>query len=726
MLAALFVTVVGAAPAVEIPDNPSGGMIARHCLRATIDPASATLTVVDTLTILHRPAIPASRKFPFMLSRALEIDRVEGIGFGVTGAPGRLVPREYWREPPYDELGGYERARSIGIVPTQLDGNWPESLRVVVRYHGTVYDSLRAPKSAYARGFETTTGLIDRRGAYLSGGTFWIPSRPDERFTFRCALETPADWHGISQGALLATRDGATARVDTWDCPQLMEEIYFIAGPYTLRREMRAGVDVQTFTYADTDSALCRRYIDGTERYLKLYGEKIGAYPFAKFALIENFWQTGFGMPSFTLLGNQVIRLPFILDTSYGHEILHNWWGNGVFVDYATGNWCEGLTTYGADYLYKELQSADEARDSRRTSLQGYLDYVSGNEDFTLRLFREREDFATQAVGYGKSMMVFHQIRRLLGDEAFWGALREFYSTHLFRRASWDDLFEAFGSRSPIPLAGWKEQWIERTGAPQLLLGPHSVKGSAKGGFTVEVTIRQTQSPLYDLRVPVRIGWDAPAAESTMVVALSAESAGCVFRVKRAPDWVAVDPDFDVLRRIDPTEIPAALSRALGADTAVVVIASGLPAEVIANYEKVAAEWAQGAKLGILHEADLPGGTLPDLPVWLFGRGPLAERLVAERGDPNTVPPGSGRPGWKIAGVEYGPGRDFVLAGGDPPRIWTLIDAGDTRQISVIGRKVPHYGKYSYLVFEDGKNIAKGSWDVLSSPLRDRFASKGR
>jgi hypothetical protein len=82
-------------------------------------------------------------------------------------------------------------------------------------------------------------------------------------------------------------------------------------------------------------------------------------------------------MPSFTLLGDQVIRLPFILDTSYGHEILHNWWGNGVFVDIARGNWCEGLTTYGADYLYKEQQSEAEARDYRRTSLQGYLDYVS-------------------------------------------------------------------------------------------------------------------------------------------------------------------------------------------------------------------------------------------------------------------------------------------------------------------------------------------------------------
>ena len=69
---------------------------------------------------------------------------------------------------------------------------------------------------------------------------------------------------------------------------------------------------------------------------------------------MENFWETGYGMPSFTLLGPQVIRFPFILTSSYPHEILHNWWGNSVFVDYPTGNWCEGLTAYMADHLMKE------------------------------------------------------------------------------------------------------------------------------------------------------------------------------------------------------------------------------------------------------------------------------------------------------------------------------------------------------------------------------------
>ena len=64
-------------------------------------------------------------------------------------------------------------------------------------------------------------------------------------------------------------------------------------------------------------------------------------------------------MPSFTLLGAKVIRLPFIVSSSYPHEILHNWWGNGVFVDVQQGNWCEGLTAYLADHL---LQGATRQR----------------------------------------------------------------------------------------------------------------------------------------------------------------------------------------------------------------------------------------------------------------------------------------------------------------------------------------------------------------------------
>ncbi len=720
----------GAAPAwaagdlfpAPIGDNPAGGAIASHRLTATIDPATASLVVADTLTIVHRPGIPRSVQFPVLLARSLKLTRVTGLDLPMVIHEERLRPRDYWHSPPYEELGGYERARSIFLAPSGAPADWPEEVRVVFIYEGVVCDSLRPPEAAYARGFETTSGLVDPRGAFLSGASFWVPSRPDERFTFRCTLRTPIGWRGVSQGKSLFSGIRTFMHRDDWICAQPMEEIYFIAGPYVGRKEEYRGVLVQTFTYANTDSATCSRYIEGTKRYLDLYGERIGPYPFEKFALVENFWQTGFGMPSFTLLGDQVIRLPFILDTSYGHEILHNWWGNGVFVDYARGNWCEGLTTYGADYLYKERQSEAEARDYRRTTLQGYLDYVSEKEDAPLRLFRERGDFATQAIGYGKSMMVVHQIRRLLGDGEFWGALQEFYRAQLFKRASWDDLFDAFAKRSGMNLSGWKEQWLERTGAPVLILKEREVSGSNDAGYAVTVVIGQEQRDLYDLRVPVRIGWEDPLAESTRVVPLSERTAACTFSVKRPPDWVAVDPDFDVLRKIDASEIPPAISRTLGADTAVVVIADGLTPEATAAYEVLANDWDTGAKLGILREAGLPAVFAPGVPLWLLGRGPLAGRLLASMSEEGCVPPAGSASGWIIAGSEQPAGRDAVIAGGTPAQPWTLVDVAAADGIATVGRKIPHYGKYSYLLFEGGKNVVKGSWDVRSSPLRATFA----
>ncbi len=59
-------------------------------------------------------------------------------------------------------------------------------------------------------------------------------------------------------------------------------------------------------------------------------------------------------MPTYTLLGQDIVRLPFIVETSLGHEILHQWFGNLVYIDYEKGNWAEGLTTYLADHLYEE------------------------------------------------------------------------------------------------------------------------------------------------------------------------------------------------------------------------------------------------------------------------------------------------------------------------------------------------------------------------------------
>jgi hypothetical protein len=35
-----------------------------------------------------------------------------------------------------------------------------------------------------------------------------------------------------------------------------------------------------------------------------------------------------------------------------------------------------------------------------------------------------------------------------------------------------------------------------------------------------------------------------------------------------------------------------------------------------------------------------------------------------------------------------------------------------------VARKLSHYGKYSYLAFDQATNLLKGTWPVTRSPLR--------
>ena len=198
------------------------------------------------------------------------------------------------------------------------------------------------------------------------------------------------------------------------------------------------------------DQALADRYLDATAQYLDMYRDLFGPYPYSKFALVENFWETGYGMPSFTLLGEQIIRFPFILTSSYPHELLHNWWGNGVFVELAGGNWCEGLTAYLADHLIAEQRG--QGADHRRAILQRVTNYVTPENDFPVSRFQSRHDGVTEAIGYGKTAMIWNMLRDKVGDAQFIKALQAFYRDNRFREASFDDIRKSFEAVSGLDL----------------------------------------------------------------------------------------------------------------------------------------------------------------------------------------------------------------------------------------------------------------------------------
>jgi hypothetical protein len=340
------------------------------------------------------------------------------------------------------------------------------------------------------------SAVISPEGIYLDGGSAWYPVFDGIIAGFNLHVALPEGWQSVSQGKR-SLRDGK----QQWTSVTPEQEIYLVAGPFT--RYTREHHDIDLSVYLLTpDETLASTYLRTMGGYIGRYSRLIGDYPFPKFAVVENRWQTGYGMPSFTLLGSRVMRLPFIPYTSLPHEILHNWWGNGVWVDYANGNWSEGLTAYLSDHLMKELQGEDA--DYRRKALERYADFAAEKRDFPLIDFVSRHSDASQAVGYSKSLMLFHMLRKELGDEGFTQGLRELWRTRKFSEAGFEQVLASFSRATGQSLDHYLE-WLTRTGAPSISLDEISLE-EGDSGYRLAFTLHQSQEDAaYPLRLATAI-----------------------------------------------------------------------------------------------------------------------------------------------------------------------------------------------------------------------------
>jgi len=686
-----------------------------HQLKVRLDPGAHRIEVRDTLSSSDGGRDLVANGLRFVLHAGL--------------AP-RVVTKR-WRLEPNDEtlaIGGIgldaiasNNDHAVKLKTWRLVAEVGAELPVSVIYDGVIHHPLTTLGEEYQRSFSETPGIIDERGVVLSGSTFWVPTSSDDLITFEVeVIGLDPTWDVVSQGQRTAHRlEADDTRTTTWTMAHPTEEVHLVAGPWH-EYGIRAGeVHVMAFLRSE-DPGLAGRYLEATKRYLDLYESMLPAYPYASFALVENFWETGYGMPGFTLLGPQVIRFPWILTSSYPHELLHNWWGNSVYVDFERGNWCEGLTAYMADHLFAE-QRGEGAR-YRRDALKKFTDMVSEDADFPLSDFRSRHSASSEAVGYGKSLMLFHMVRRAVGDETFLEAVRLFTEKNQFRRTSFSDLANAFSIVTGDDWTRYFETWTTRTGAPELVYRGATVDrdfGTA-AGWTVEVELEQVQTEdPFPITVPLAVTVDGRSDPIWTNFECHSRECEATVVCPTQPIELRVDPGFDVMRRLDPLEVAPSLSTLFGATDPVFVLPSDATDEERAAWESLAIAWARPDEPRTVLDNDLEG--IPEGPVWILGRDNLHAEQVMK-----AVEPYGARfsPMMATLGETSLPRHAHSLvavarAKSDPSTAIAWVAAHTIDAIPGLTRKLPHYTRYSYLAFRgpEPENVLKGTFEPVESPM---------
>lgn len=677
--------------------------VPHHDIEVHLDLENAAIDVRDTIKLSQNH----SSSLVFRLHPALQVKLLSDSA--------KLT--EISQQSDIDDL---DSQRANTIIPRRYRVDLIGATRqFTLHYQGSIAHALQSHGEEYARSFEQTPGLISPTGVFLSGSSAWYPQIDNGLISFDLKLHLPDGWKSMSQGQSIETDNRS---VEHWRAMTPQEEIYMIAGPFTAYSSTENDITAMVLL-REPDTTLAEKYLDHTHRYIDLYSTIIGPYPFTKFAMVENFWETGYGMPSFTLLGSRVIRLPFILYSSYPHEILHNWWGNSVYIDFSSGNWAEGLTSYLADHLIKEQRSSASAY--RRDTLQKYADYVGKAEDFPLSHFRGRHSARTEAVGYGKTMMLFHMLRLQLGDDAFKRGLQAFYQQQRFKLADYADLQNSFATVTDDSLGAFFRQWVQRSGAPQLRVRKAHAEFDGQY-YRLETVIEQTQTgPAYQLRVPVAVHLQGISQAYQTTVELSNKQEIVSLNLAARPLRVEVDPEFDVFRRLHRSEIPPAISQVMGAEQVLLVLPSEASTDLIEAYRVLAKRWQSTRPGQVEIVSDNQIDTLPaDQAVWLFGwNNRFREHIHTALDDYDFAASGDGV---RIADTALTPKTHSLAVIGrrmDSPDLALGWLAADTAAaVSGLGRKLPHYGRYSYLGFTGTQpdNVLKGQWPVVDSPMSVR------
>lgn len=653
-----------------------------HQLHVRLHPAETSISVSD---VVQLPAGTDSTAFSLRSSLTVKAVGAELTLLGESGA-GRL--RHY----------------QINRLPA--DG------KIQLSYEGKIVSEKTTGP------FDMPESVLDTENLYLDAGSAWLPVFKDfPLHTFTLHVEAPDNWQIISQGK---RTDDATGF--TFGMPRPQDDIYLIGGRYQRYSKDHDGIEIVVYLH-QADTALAERYLSSSADYISLYNDWIGRYPYAKFAVVENRWQTGYGMPSFTLLGSRVIRLPFILNTSLPHEILHNWWGNGVYIDFSKGNWSEGLTAYMSDHLNSEQKG--NGREYRRKALERYANFAAEQGDFALAEFRSRHDEASQAIGYSKALMLFHMLRKQSGDDVFDKNIRQFWQRYQFKYATFVDLIQQLytGADNEMNIERFISQWLIRSGAPEISLDNVSVD-KRDDGYLLSIKVSQQQpGAAYELTLPLEISLQGKTRTQRENILLTEKNNLITLKLDKQPLSVTLDPDYDVFRLLHEHERPATLGRLFGAKKQILVMPEDASAEQVKAWRSLAATWFARYKNVELvfddHVRTIPG----DTALWLLG---WSNRLLKDRQKylASTSRRYSQALSANTATIDgeqlHADKHAVVLLDADNSRsAMGFIGAEDPQVIASLARKLPHYSSYGALAFElpGVNNIIKKHLPVLDSPM---------
>ncbi|MDQ6846948.1 MAG: aminopeptidase N [Candidatus Dormibacteraeota bacterium] len=308
--------------------------------------------------------------------------------------------------------------------------------------------------------------------------------QPDLKATFTLSVAAPSEWTLVSNAPVDRTETAGSSTTTVFGKSPVMSTylVAIVAGPYARVSDSHDGVELNLYCRQSL-----RRYLDDAEIFeitkqgLTHFAKRFQMrYPFgSKYdqlfvpefnaGAMENVACVTFNEESTIYRGPVPATVLAWRAGTILHEMAHMWFGDLVTMRWWDDLW---LNESFATYMGNDAQ----AEATKYTS--AWVDFANGDKSWaalqdqlptTHPIAADVPDVSTgrlnfDGISYAKGASVLRQLVAWVGEDAFFGGVRDYFAEHQWANASLKDFLAPLERHSGRDLAAWSREWLQTAG----------------------------------------------------------------------------------------------------------------------------------------------------------------------------------------------------------------------------------------------------------------------
>jgi aminopeptidase N len=369
---------------------------------------------------------------------------------------------------------------TITPVDPILDG---EPFQTVVRYQG---EPEVDADDRFERGWWATGDSIFAVGE-PAGSDVWYPvnGHPLDKATYTMTITVPEPYEVAANGLLSAVEmtTGAAGAPSTttytWENaePTASYLVVFNAADLDIATETGPGGLTVIEAFPPALSQHEERLFARVPEMVETFEELFGPYPFSSIGNTV-FEDTEFNAALETqgMIGYDASA---VSERTIAHEVAHHWFGDSVSPARWQDIWLnEGFARYAETLWFEAAHGPDAAEASLRRQMSSLATITRSPMGDGVRIGDPGPDRLFSEVVYAGGALLLHELRQMMGDDAFFRLLREWAARHEHGNATTDDFIALSEEIAGKDLDAFFTDWLYTPWTPERVADHFPLSGT--------------------------------------------------------------------------------------------------------------------------------------------------------------------------------------------------------------------------------------------------------